>query len=81
MEFVNIVIPLRNKYMIKLYSTNCPKCRVLEMKLDRAGIQYEVCNDLVEMTRRDFASAPMLETDDGLFDFLEAIKWVNAHEH
>ena len=51
------------------------------MKLDRAGIQYEVCNDLVEMTRRDFASAPMLETDDGLFDFLEAIKWVNAHEH
>ena len=81
MEFVNIVIPLRNKYMIKLYSTNCPKCRALEMKLERAGIQYEVCNDLVEMTRRDFASAPMLETDDGLFDFLEAIKWVNAHEH
>ena len=81
MEFVNIVIPLRNKYMIKLYSTNCPKCRALEMKLDRAGIQYEVCNDLVEMTRRDFASAPMLETDDGLFDFSEAIKWINAYEH
>lgn len=51
------------------------------MKLDRAGIQYEVCNDLVEMTRRDFASAPMLETDDGLFDFSEAIKWINAYEH
>ena len=51
------------------------------MKLDRAGIQYEVCNDLVEMTRRDFASAPMLETDDGLFNFSEAIKWVNAYEH
>lgn len=67
--------------MIKLYSTNCPKCRALEMKLDRAGIQYEVCNDLVEMTRRDFASAPILETDDGLLDFSEAIKWVNTHEH
>ena len=81
MGLVNIVIPLRAKCMIKLYSTNCPQCRALEMKLDRAGIQYEVCNDLVEMTRRNFASAPMLETDEGLFNFSEAIKWVNAHEH
>lgn len=81
MELVNIVIPLRDKYMIKLYSTNCPKCRALEMKLERTRIQYEICDDLVEMTKRNFTSVPMLETDDGLFDFSEAIKWVNAHEH
>ena len=51
------------------------------MKLDKAGIQYEVCNDLAEMTRRDFASVPMLEINNELFEFSEAIKWVNAHEH
>ena len=25
-----------------LYSTGCPKCRVLEKKLDKAGITYEL---------------------------------------
>ena len=78
MASVNIVIVLKVQYLIKLYTTNCPKCRALEMKLDKAGIEYEVCDDLVEMTKRNFASAPMLETDDGLFDFSEAIRWVNS---
>ena len=27
--------------MIKLYSTHCPQCNTLEIKLDRSGIVYE----------------------------------------
>ena len=67
--------------MIKLYTTGCPKCRALKMKLDKAGIQYEICDNMEEMLLKNFASAPMLETDEGTFSFSEAIKWVNAHEH
>ena len=65
--------------MNKLYSTGCPQCKTLKMKLDKAGIEYEIHNDLEEMNQKGFKTAPMLETDDGTFNFSEAIKWVNAH--
>ena len=64
----------------KLYSTHCPQCNTLEIKLDRAGIEYEICDDLVEMKARGFKAAPVLETADGVFNFSEAIKWVNKQK-
>ena len=66
--------------MIKLYSTHCPQCNTLEIKLDRSGIVYEICDDLEEMKARGFKSAPMLETPDGVFNFSQALKWVNAQK-
>ena len=66
--------------MIKLYSTHCPQCNTLEIKLDRSGIEYEICDDLEEMKARGFKSAPMLETPDGVFNFSQALKWVNAQK-
>ena len=65
---------------VKLYSTHCPQCRTLEMKLNRAGIEYEVCDDVEEMNARGFKAAPVLETDEGVFNFSEAIKWVNKQK-
>ena len=64
--------------MIKLYSTHCPQCRALEMKLDKANIEYEVCDDVEIMKARGFKAAPILETEDGIFNFAQAIKWVNS---
>ena len=64
--------------MVKLYSTHCPQCNTLEIKLNRAGIEYEVCEDVNTMKARGFKSVPVLETDDGVFNFVEAIKWVNS---
>lgn len=66
--------------MVKIYSTHCPQCKVLEMKLTRAGIEYEVCDDMEEMKARGFKAAPVLETDDGIFMFSDAIKWVNGQK-
>ena len=63
--------------MVKLYSTHCPQCNALETKLNRAGIEYEMCDDAKLMKARGFKAAPMLETDDGIFNFAQAIKWVN----
>ena len=63
--------------MVKLYSTHCPKCRVLETKLKQKNIQYEECNDVDEMLSRGLTSAPYLEVDGELLDFGKAVKWVN----
>ena len=64
--------------MNKLYTTHCPQCTTLKTKLDRAKIEYEICDDLDTMIARGFKSVPVLETDDGIFNFTEAIKWVNS---
>ena len=64
--------------MIKLYSTHCPQCNALETKLQRAGIEYEVCDDREVMLARGFKAAPVLETEEGVMNFSQAIKWVNS---
>lgn len=61
-----------------LYSTGCPKCKVLEAKLDRAGINYSKHTDMTEMVAKGLSSAPALEVDGKLMDFSEAIRWVNG---
>jgi hypothetical protein len=30
---------------IVLYTTHCPKCRVLEKKLSDKGVKFETCED------------------------------------
>ena len=65
--------------MLKLYSTNCPKCKVLETKLKQKNIDYEVCTDIEKMKSLKIMSAPILEMDDGnRLNFADAVKWVNA---
>ena len=37
--------------MITLYSTHCPQCKALEMKLNKKKIEYTICDDQEEMKR------------------------------
>ena len=63
---------------MKLYSTGCPKCMVLEAKLKQKGIQYEICDTVEEMEKLGFTSVPMLVTDNGVtYDFSSAVQWIN----
>jgi len=64
--------------MIKLYSTGCPKCKVLETKLNQKNVEYEVCMDMDEMTARGIKSAPTLDVNGAILDFANAVKWVNT---
>lgn len=59
-----------------LYSTNCPKCKVLEKKLGDSEIQYKVVTDEDLMIEKGFLSAPMLEVDGSVMDFGKAMKWL-----
>lgn len=64
---------------MKLYTTGCPQCRVLEKKLDIAGINYEVVSDMVLMQQLGIASAPVLEVDGQYLTFAKAIEWVKEN--
>ena len=64
--------------MVTLYTTHCPQCIVLTKKLDQAGIQYEVCEDIDVMTEKGFMSAPILEVDGEAMPFKKAVDWINT---
>lgn len=63
-----------------LYSTNCPKCKVLEKKLDSIGIDYKIITDEDLMISKGFTSAPMLEVDGLLMDFGNAVRWAKEQK-
>lgn len=65
---------------IKFYSTHCPKCSVLEKKMKSKNISYEEINDVETMKAKGIESVPMLEIDDTLMNFAEAVRWVNMQE-
>lgn len=62
--------------MITLYTTHCPKCRVIEKKLAQKNIQYIEVSDINEMQKLGFQSAPMLKVDDKLYNFSDANRWI-----
>lgn len=63
---------------IILYSTNCPKCAVLERKLQAKNIPYVKNQNIEEMSLLGMMTVPMLKVGDGpLLDFTEAIRQIN----
>ena len=62
--------------MVTLYTTGCPKCRILATKLDRKGIEYNTNSSAEEMIEKGFITAPMLEVNGTAMDFSQANKWV-----
>ena len=63
-----------------LYTTHCPKCRVLKKKLDDRGVIYDEVDDIDEMLKLGIKSAPMLSVFGTLLDFGQAINWVKCQE-
>jgi hypothetical protein len=63
--------------MITLYSTHCPKCKILEKKLNDAKIEYTICDNKELMIQKGFDFMPVLDVDGQIMNFGEAVKWVN----
>ena len=63
-----------------LHSTHCPRCRVLEAKLNLKNIQYEVNTDQDKMELLGIMSVPVLEVDGQLLQFKEATEWINKYK-
>lgn len=62
---------------VVLYSTHCPRCIVLEKKLNSKNVAYTEVNDIEAMEKKGIMSVPVLEVDGSLMNFVEANNWIN----
>jgi len=53
----------------------------LEKKLDAAGINYSINNDVDEMISLGFMEVPTLVVDEKAMTFKEAIDWIGEQQH
>ena len=60
-----------------LYSTHCPKCNVLEKKLNSKNIQYTIIDDIEQLKKCNIDAVPVLKVDDKLLNFKEATNYIN----
>lgn len=65
---------------IVLYSTHCPKCKVLEAKLQQKNIKYTEVTDMDVMQSKGFMSVPILEVNNKAMNFKDANNWINGLE-
>lgn len=63
-----------------LYTTDCPKCKVLEKKLDVKNITYTIVKDVLTMQQLGIYSSPCLSVDEKILDFTQSINWINEVE-
>ena len=62
-------------------SSTCPKCKVLKMKLDKAGIDYQANENIDDAMALGIKTLPYVQLDDGtLLDFGEAVKYLKELE-
>lgn len=64
---------------VTLYTTHCPKCRMIEKRLAEKGIKYSEVADIGEITKRGFKSVPMLQVDDKVYGFGDANRWIMSY--
>ena len=63
-----------------LYSTDCPKCKVLETKLEQKNINFDLVKDVEIMESKGFMHAPNLEVNGTVYDFSKSIQLVNSYD-
>ena len=61
-----------------LWTTHCPRCKVLELKLKQKNINYQENANMEEMLAKGFKEAPKLEVDGVVMDFKEAVEWLKG---
>lgn len=62
---------------VTLLTIDCPKCKILEKKLDAAGVGYAKCYDKDLMVEMGIDTLPVLLVDGEKMQFKEAVDWVN----
>lgn len=65
---------------IIFYSTHCPRCKVLEMKLKQKNLSYTEETDTDVMASLGIKSAPTLSVDGTILHFKEALDWIKDYK-
>ena len=66
--------------MITVYSTGCPRCKIIEAKLKEKNIDFTINDNIDEMSELGIMSVPVLSIDGKLLQFKEANDWINEQE-
>ena len=66
--------------MVTLYTTHCPKCMMLEALLKKQNIKYSIIDDKDVMIDKGFTSAPNLEVNGEILDYVTAMKWIKNND-
>jgi glutaredoxin len=61
-----------------LFTTHCPKCKILEKKLQEKKVDYEICEDVAKMQELGVASVPVLSFDGTQMSFYDAVRHINS---
>ena len=64
--------------MIKLYTTHCRKCKILESKLIEKQVAFEIEDDEAVLTDLGFDFMPVLEIDGKRLNYMDAVSYVNS---
>ena len=64
--------------MVILYSTNCPKCKIIKQKLSQANLEFTEITDVKKIMEKGFREAPVLEVDGEFMKFPEAVAWLRG---
>jgi glutaredoxin len=59
-----------------LYTTHCPKCKILEEKLQEKNLKYVTVTLVEVMKGKGFRSVPILEVDGVEMTYLTAINFI-----
>lgn len=62
---------------IILYTTHCPKCKILENKLKSKNIEYMIEEDVEKMLSLGMSEVPQLQVENEILDFGTAVRWIN----
>ncbi|MDR1364110.1 MAG: hypothetical protein LBJ32_00520 [Oscillospiraceae bacterium] len=60
-----------------LYSTGCPKCKVLKQKLYDKNVKFVENNNVKGLLELGFTKVPVLEVEGQYMGFYDANNWVN----
>lgn len=60
-----------------LYTNGCFYSNIIEYKLNKAKLSYEVCRDLSIIEEKNFYQLPILEIGGRQLDFLKANKFLD----
>lgn len=67
--------------MVKLYSTHCPQCIMLDNVLKQKKVNYELVKTTMEdIASMGFSSAPLLEVDGKILNFKEGMEWAKKQK-
>lgn len=67
--------------MVKLYSTHCPQCIMLENMLKQKKVKYELVKTTMEnVEAMGYSSVPLLEVDGKIMNFNEGMSWARKQK-